>query len=76
MGAQALNHPIRRGFPHQQAQGRAAAGQGLAQLAHEAIVDADVGKGARGCAHARSHGSTQQGIEKQQAHQGAPKATA
>ena len=76
VGAQALDHPIRRGLTHQQAQGRTAAGQRLTQLAHEAIVDADIGEGAGSRTHARSYGSPKHGIEEQQAHEGAPEAAA
>jgi hypothetical protein len=46
MDPQPLDQPIGGRIPQEQAEGGTAGGKGFPQLAHEAIVDAQIGEGA------------------------------
>src|SRR5262245_13175182 len=67
-----LQHLVRRDLPDQDEERRALGRQAGGELAHEPIVDAHVREGARHRPGRRSHGHTQEGIQEDQAHEGAP----
>ena len=60
--------------PEEQEKGRGPGGEGLAELLHEAVADADVGQFAADGAGAGAHRGPQQRVEKDQADQHAPEA--
>jgi hypothetical protein len=46
MGTKALDHPIGRRFPQQHAEGGAAAGEGVADLSQEVVIETQIAQGA------------------------------